>query len=70
MSFPAQAVIEQTKGRYTLGLYPATDANCAGSPLPGLSVEVKLRAKQRYTAIAQLAEGDPSAFRLRVVRDF
>ena len=70
MSFPAQAVIELAKGRHTLGLYPAADANCAGSPLPGLSVEVKLRARQRYTAIAQVAEGDPSTFRLRVVRDF
>jgi hypothetical protein len=70
MSFPAQAVIELPKGRFTLGLYPAADATCAGSPLPGLSAEVKLRAKQRYTAIARVAEGDPSAFQLHVVRDF
>lgn len=69
MSFPSQAVIELAKGRWVLGVYPATDATCAGTPLPGLSVEAKLRAGRRYTAIAQVAEGEPSS-RLQVVRDF
>jgi len=70
VSYPASAVIDVPTGTYDLGVFPSTDPTCSGEPLPGLRADgVRLRRK-RYTAIAQVKEGDPSAFQLQLVRDF
>lgn len=70
VSFPAQAVVSVPKGKYTLGVYPPSDPDCSGNPIPGLSLEATLKAKRVYTAIAQFKTGDPSAFQMQAVQDF
>jgi hypothetical protein len=71
VSYPANALIEVPAGTYDLGVFPPSDATCSGEPLPGLRADgVRIRAKKRYTAIAQVKEGDPNAFQLQLVRDF
>jgi len=68
VSFPANAIVMVPKGTYTVGVFAPSDADCSGDPLPGLSAELTLKARKRYTAIAQLA-GDLASFRLQAVRD-
>jgi hypothetical protein len=71
VSYPANGVIEVPAGTYDLGVFPPSDPTCSGEPLPGLRADgVKIRPRKRYTAIAQVKEGDPAAFQLQLVRDF
>lgn len=69
VSYPATAVLTVPAGTYTLGVYPPSDPDCTGDPLPGLEGTVTLRSKGAYTAIARIAPGDASAFQLAFVRD-
>lgn len=70
VSFGANAVLMVPAGTYTLGVFPPSDPDCTGEPLPGLKTEQELNSRSAYTAIAQVKQGDPNAFQLQVVRDF
>jgi hypothetical protein len=71
VSYPANGVIEVPAGTYTLGVFPPSDPTCGGESLAGRRADgVKIRARRGYTAIAQVKQGDPSAFQLQLVRDF
>jgi hypothetical protein len=70
VSYPANAVLDVPAGTYTLGVFPPSDPDCQGEPLPGLRAQAKLRGRSAVTAIARVKPGAPNTFQLELIRDF
>jgi hypothetical protein len=72
LSFGANTVLMVPAGAYTLAVFPGTDPECSGEPLPDLTaMPVKLKPRTAYTAIAWVKQGGAvDHFQLRMQRDF